>query len=178
MRILISDNVQAHKTMVYPLPWDSMALCYNFKAPTETVLPESISKIDFEKIKTLVVDTPLSDYSFIKKAHNLEQLYIFEGANVTNLDFISGSLLLSQLVIRNACFETLDGLVELTNNKYEAYCPYKNLSGREECDARLKYDIDGIFLQSEKYKGSGNEILHEVICRFNIRINGKRVGAY
>ena len=174
MRLLISDEEKAHVDMAYPLPWRSTATCFNFKAPTRTILPGDVIKRP-KMVTTLVIGCVLDDYSFISKMKDLEQLYIYEATNITDLSFLKSLIKLRQVCIIDAHVDSLSGLVELINEKYNAYKPYSELSPSQELDARLEYVFEGIFIQSDIYEGDGTELIMPDVCRNDIWVNGKHV---
>lgn len=173
MRILIGKEKSTD--IAYPLPWKSDGTCFNFRAPTRAISPTT--KINTpEKVKTLVISCDLSEYSFIGEMVNLEQLYIYEGKNVTELSFLKELTKLQQLCIVGTNLEFLDGLVELIEKKSEIYQEFADKSPAEELRGRLTYGFEGIYLQSDKYEGDGKEILMPNILRKkDVCINGKYI---
>ena len=66
MRLLI--DTEDRKKFMYMLPWKSDGTCFNFKEPTKTISPD------------VAIKDPKNE--FISKMDNLEQLYIYKGANI------------------------------------------------------------------------------------------------
>ena len=62
-RILIDDHIVDPKVSKYSLPWDSYAMCVNFRMPDECILPSDIAQIsDRSDIETLVIGCDLDSY--------------------------------------------------------------------------------------------------------------------
>lgn len=171
MRILISKDKDID--VAYPLPWKSSATCFNFKSPT--IVVKSASEINSPKeVKTLVIESDLEEYSFIEKMVNLEQLYIYNGMNVTNLSFLNNLVKLKQLCLVDIRVKNLSELRILIDKKSKLYKEGAEKFPKEEFRLRWTYAFEGVYLQSDLYEGDGNELINPEISRGdNICINGK-----
>lgn len=171
MRILISKDKDLN--VAYPLPWKSTATCFNFKAPT--IVVESASEINSPKdVKTIVIESDLEEYSFIREMVNLEQLYIYNGMNVTDILFLNNLIKLKQLCLVGAQIKNLSELRVLIDKKSELYKGGAEKSPKEEFRLRCTYAFEGLYLQSDLYEGDGSELITTEISRGdNICINGK-----
>lgn len=175
MRILI--DTEKRKNIAYPLPWNSTGTCFNFKAPTRKVSPEYKSR-KLENIETLVINCELQSYEFIGRMENLKQLYIYDGRNVKELSFLRNLNKLKQLCLVGTKVDTLKDLVALIELKQKTYEEERS-SPKEEFLARMQYCFEGIYFQSENYKGNGLELLEKNdLTRKDIWINGKCITDY
>lgn len=174
MRLLIDS--EERKDVAYGLPWSSTATCLNFNVPTKTITSYDQIKRP-KRIETLVINTELKDYEFIRKMENLTQLYIYRGANIADLSFLKNLVKIRQLCLIGLRVESLKELTDLINDKYAIYKEY-DTSPYEETIARLTYGFEGIYIQSDLYKGDGTELLNKTICRYDVWVNGKRITPY
>lgn len=117
-RILIDDKNTNRNKYAYGLPWRYDATCFNFNSPDETITTSEICNIDApEEIESLVISCDLEDYNFISKMKNLRQLYIYEGANISDLSFVKNLTKLRQLCIGNTKVNSLEPVKELLENQ-------------------------------------------------------------
>ncbi len=167
MRILIDDKEV--KDRAYPLPWYSGAVCFNFKCPDRSVYPNKIKDIKRPSyVETLVIACNLDDYSFISRMKNLTQLYIYDGANITDLSFLKNLLKLRHLCVMGSHITTLEHLRELIERKYEIY---KRSTEDEELQVRLTYGFEGICIMTDAYDSDATELIKDGISRDDIRVN-------
>lgn len=175
MRILI--DTEKRKNIAYPLPWNSTGTCFNFRAPTRTVSPGYKPRKP-EAIKTLVINCELQNYDFIGKMENLEQLYIYDGRNIKELSFLRNLKKLRQLCLVGTevdSIEDLLALIELKQKNYEEEVS----SPKDEFFVRMKYYFEGIYFQSNNFKGDGMELLeNNDLTQKDIWINGKCITHY
>ena len=169
VRLLI-DN-EKKKDVMYPLPWDSDGICFNFRKPTKTILPNTAIS-NPEKVETLVINCNLTNYGFISSLVNLTQLYIYKGENLNDLSFIKNLTKLTQLCILESHVDTLDNLVELINLKYRLYKKYPK---EQEHIGRFMYGFEGVYIQSDSYFGDGREMIQGDVCRTEIITNSNRL---
>ncbi|MBR2523294.1 MAG: hypothetical protein IKE53_02505 [Clostridiales bacterium] len=120
---------------IYRFPWKYDGPCMNFQVPDETLTPEEATAAsDHLDVRTIVTSDDLSDYSFISRFKNLEQLYIYKGKNITDISFIGDLVFLSQIVIVSSNVESLEPLQKLIEKKKNTLIPY---------------GIEGICIQSD-----------------------------
>ena len=167
MRLLI--DTEDRKKFMYMLPWKSDGTCFNFKEPTKTISPDVAIK-DPKNVETLVINCDLPDYEFISKMDNLEQLYIYKGANIYDVSFLKNLTKLNQLCLLGTHVKSFAELVELINLKYKLY---KEMPENKEFIGRITYGFEGICIQSDLYEGDGTELLKQDICRYELWVNGK-----
>lgn len=167
MRILIDDKED--KDRMYPLPWYSDSHCFNFKCPNRQIYPDKITDIKRPSyVETLVIACKLDDYTFISRMKNLRQLYIYDGANITDLSFLKNLLKLHYLCVLDSHITTLEHLRELIDRKYEVY---KRASKNEKDEVRLTYMFYGICIMTDAYDSDATELLKGDICKDEIRVN-------
>ena len=144
-RILIEKENIDPKSCSFGFPWKHDSICYNFRMPEECVTADSIAEnVNKDDIETLVIGCDLSDYSFIEDMVNLKQLYIYSGANIYSLEFISKLNRLSQLYIAESQIETLNPVVELIKERKRLFDLEKDIH------KRLFIMIEGICINSDK----------------------------
>ncbi|MBQ9870797.1 MAG: hypothetical protein IJM27_02605 [Eubacterium sp.] len=167
MRILIDDKEV--KDRMYPLPWYSDAVCYNFRCPDKQIYPDGIKDIKRPSyVETLVIACNLDDYYFISRMKNLTQLYIYTGENIKELSFLENLLKLRQLCVLGSHITTLEHLRKLIDRKYEIY---KGSSEDEELQVRLTYGFEGICIMTDAYDSDATELIKDGISRDDIRVN-------
>ena len=111
-KILIEKEYTDPKTCSFGFPWKHDSICYNFNMPDECVSADNVAEITApENIGTLVIGCDLQNYNFITSMTNLNQLYIYSGANITSLDFVKKLNKLRQLYITDSHIASLDPLV-------------------------------------------------------------------
>ena len=174
MRILISNDKNIN--LAYPLPWKNTSTCFNFKAPT--IIVKSATEINSPKdVKTLVIESGLEEYSFIEEMVNLEQLYIYNGMNVTDITFLDNLVKLKQLCLMGTHAKNLSELRILINKKSELY--KEGAAGKSQAEeflVRWTYAFEELYIQSDVYDGDGKELIDPEISRGdNICINGKYI---
>ncbi|MEE1250729.1 MAG: hypothetical protein UHU19_16100 [Lachnospiraceae bacterium] len=167
MRLLI--DTEDRKDFIFGLPWRSDGTCFNFQEPTKTISPDVAIK-DPKNVETLVINCDLPDYEFISKMDNLEQLYIYKGANIYDVSFLKNLTKLNQLCLLGTHVKSFAELVELINLKYKLY---KEMPENKEFIGRITYGFEGICIQSDLYEGDGTELLKQNIYRYEIWVNGK-----
>ena len=144
-RILIENKNIDLKRCSFGFPWKHDTTCFNFRMPEECVTADSIAGIvNKDDIETLVIGCDFSDYSFIEDMVNLKQLYIYAGANIYSLGFISKLNCLSQLYIADSRIENLNPLIELIKERKRLY------DAERDMHKRLFMMIEGICVNSDK----------------------------
>ena len=143
-RILIDDQIVNARACRYSLPWDSYAMCVNFRMPDECILPSDISQIsDRSDIEALVIGCDLDSYDFISDMTNLNSLYIYKGNNVTSLDFVRNLTELNQFYISGSHISDISPFLSLLEKKEElmAIDPHSMRS--------LFLILNGIYIESD-----------------------------
>ena len=144
-RILIEKENIDPKSCSFGFPWKHDSICYNFRMPEECVTADNVGElVNKDDIETLVIGCDLSDHSFIEDMDNLKQLYIYSGANIYSLEFISKLNRLSQLYIAESQIETLNPVVELIKERKRLFDLEKDIH------KRLFIMIEGICINSDK----------------------------
>ena len=168
-RILIEKENIDPKSCSFGFPWKHDSICYNFRMPEECVTADNIGElVNKDDIEILVIGCDLSDYSFIEDMVNLKQLYIYSGANIYSLDFISKLNRLSQLYIVDSRIETLNPMIELLKER-------KRLFDLEnDIHKRLSMMIEGICINSDK-KLDGKLLKIQNFYISEIIINNSRI---
>lgn len=171
MKILIDDKEV--KDRIYPLPWYSDSVCFNFMSPDRHIYPDEIGTIKSPSyIEALVIACDLNDYDFISRMKNLTQLYIYSGRNVKKLSFLEPLVKLKHLCILDSHIASLDSLKQLIEMKYKLY---KSMPKKEELRWRLTYGFDGIYIMTDAYDSDATELVKEDICTGEIRVNNNLI---
>lgn len=168
-KMLIEKEYKDPKTCSFGFPWKHDSICYNFNMPDECVTAEEIGSIEApEDIGTLVIGCDLQDYSFITSMTNLNQLYIYSGANITSLDFVKNMNRLRQLYIYDSHIADLEPLVEMIKERK------KSFDAETDVSKRLFMMIDGICINSDK-ELDGKALKEPGFYVTEIIVNHKRV---
>lgn len=143
-RILIDDHIVDTKTCRYNLPWDSYAMCINFKMPDECILPSDIAQIsDRSDIEALVIGCDLDSYDFISDMTNLNSLYIYKGNNVTSLDFVRNLTELNQFYVSGSHISDISPFLSLLEKKK------KLMANEPDLFERGFLILNGIYIESD-----------------------------
>lgn len=168
-RILIEKENIDPKSCSFGFPWKHDSVCYNFRMPEECMTADSIGEIvNKDDIETLVIGCDLSDYLFIENMVNLKQLYIYSGANIYSLEFISKLNRLSQLYIADSRIETLNSVIELIQERKRLF------DSENDIHKRLSMMIEGICINSDK-KLDGKLLKEQDMYISEIIINNSRI---
>lgn len=167
MRILIDD----HKREFFPLPWKYDGTCYNFMSPDRFMEPNAIEIKRPSYVESLVIGCDLEDYSFIAKCKNIRQLYIYSGKNLRDLSFMENLVYLEHICICRSEVISAKPLLNLIDKKYELF---NRMSEDEKLTGRLRYQIDGLYLQSSQLIEDASKFIKANICKSDIVINRKK----
>ncbi len=142
----------------FPLPWRSDAKCFNLRVPKFSVevseAAEMLTELGSENMESLFISADLGpeEKKVISQMTHLRYLYIFR-SSLADLSIIREMTQLSQLIILdcNVDYEGLQPLTELMKKKMNQYQQEaEGADEREECNARLRYQFEGIFIASRK----------------------------
>ena len=168
-RILIEKENIDPKSCSFGFPWKHDSICYNFCMPEECVTADSIRElVNKDNIEILVIGCDLSDYSFIEDMVNLKQLYIYSGANIYSLEFISKLNRLSQLYVADSRIESLNPVIELIKERKKLF------DSENDIQKRLFMMIEGICINSDK-ELDGKSLKKQNFYISEIIINNSRI---
>ena len=107
---------------VIGVPWEATAHAYNMRTPnvylsSEDLQDEKIMQmIESYKLIGCYIWAPLSDYSFLARFKNLQDINIKNGDAITDLNFLSELYECRMLYLQNASLKNLDVIVEVKKN--------------------------------------------------------------
>ncbi len=110
------------------IPWDFTSNAYNMKCPNIYIAPEDLS--DPELMEPIISQqpiglysfVPLIDYSFLNHFHELQVIFIREGAALSDLNFLLQCPDWYQLLVEDAHIPSLDPLFPDGKKKVRSYC--------------------------------------------------------
>ena len=100
------------------VPWESTGHAFNMRIPDVYIAPEDLADetlmgfINRCKVIGCYICQPLTDYSFLSRFKALEDLNIYRGGNLRDLEFLRKMPELRMLYLEDAVLENLDALVE------------------------------------------------------------------
>ena len=100
------------------VPWESTSHAFNMRIPDVYIAPEDLDDTDvMEKILSRKVIgcyiwAPLSDYKFLTRLKDLQDIYIANGDAISDLAFLQELTECRMFYLQNAKLKNLDTLVE------------------------------------------------------------------
>jgi len=104
------------------IPWEATVHAFNMRTPNVYLSPEDIQdeeimgQLESYKVIGCYIWVPLSDYSFLARFKDLQDINIKNGDAITNLDFLSELYECRMLYLQNANLKNLDVIVEIKKN--------------------------------------------------------------
>jgi len=101
------------------VPWEGTAHAFNMRTPNVYIAPEDLNndeimrKILSYKVIGCYIWVPLTDYGFLAKFSDLQDIYIKNGNAICNLDFLSNLYECRMLYLQNANLANLNVLVKV-----------------------------------------------------------------
>lgn len=101
------------------VPWEATGHAFNMRIPDVYISPEDLKDERLMgflmgcKIVGCYISEPLEDYSFLARFKDLEDLNIYRGENVRNLDFLKRLSGLRMLYLEDAVLPDLNVIVAL-----------------------------------------------------------------
>lgn len=98
------------------VPWQSMANAFNMRTPQIFFTPEDMAdeaiweELSRFRINGCYIYCPMTDYSFLERMPRLQDITIFEGGGLRNLDFMRNMEDWFQIHVEDAVLENLDPL--------------------------------------------------------------------
>ena len=128
---------------VIRIPWESTGQAYNMCTPSVYIAPEDLkdeeimNKIMSYKVLGCYIFVPLADYNFLSDLSDLQDLFIANGDNIRELNFMENLTKCRMLFLQNTKLKNLDVLLQL-NTRSEA------LFDRLQCVALLNCEVDDL----------------------------------
>ena len=104
------------------VPWESTAHAFNMRTPNIYLSPEDIQdeeimrQLETYKVIGCYIWASLSDYSFLTRFKDLQDINIKKGDTIANLDFLSELFECRMLYLQNANLKNLDVIVGVKKN--------------------------------------------------------------
>lgn len=101
------------------VPWEATANAFNMRIPKVYFAPEDIQdeeiirRLENYKVIGCYIWAPLTDYSFLARFKDLQDINIKNGDAITDLDFLSELYECRMLFLQNATLENLDVIVDV-----------------------------------------------------------------
>ena len=108
---------------VIGVPWESTGHAFNMRTPDVYIAPEDLQDerlmgfLDGCKVIGFYVFEPLEEYSFLSRFKDVEDLNIYNGNFLRNLDFLKGMPEIRMLYVENAVLPDLNVLVEIKKQR-------------------------------------------------------------
>ena len=121
--ILVTNHTEMEQCRCFPIPWTRDGDMFRFRGPDISYNcvkhPEFYKDIACpEEITSLITQGEITDYSFLKRFSNLEQLYCYDAKNLHDIGFIETFDKLQYLAVDGA------NITDVT--------PIANLIGKQE----------------------------------------------
>ena len=117
---ITADGSPRHSGWV---PWQSMGNAFNMRTPQIFLAPEDLTDesiwqaLSQFRINGCYIYCPLTDYSFLERMPNLQDITIYEGHNLRDLNFMENLEGWFHLHVEDAVLESLDGLFPIPIRK-------------------------------------------------------------
>ena len=117
LSIGITENGEPRRTI--GVPWEATAHAFNMRTPDVYISPEDLNndeimrRIASYKVIGCYIWAPLTDYSFLSKFSDLQDINIKNGAAIRSLDFLSELYECRMLYLQNAKLDNLNVLVNV-----------------------------------------------------------------
>ena len=109
----------------FSIPWESMANAYNMRLPNVFITPNDLNN---EEIMNLILSkkvigcycwSALETFDFVSSFLDIEDINIFKGENLINIDFIRSLNELRMLFIKDANLYDIDAILDMPQSKRE-----------------------------------------------------------
>ena len=106
----------------FGIPWEATVHAFNMRTPNVYLSPEDIQdeeimmQLEAYKVIGCYILAPMSEYSFLARFKDLQDINIKNGDAITNLDFLSELYECRMLYLQNANLKNLDVIVEVKKN--------------------------------------------------------------
>lgn len=104
------------------IPWEATVHAFNMRTPNVYLSPEDIQdeeimgQLESYKVIGCYIWVPLSDYSFLARFKDLQDINIKNGDAISNLSFLAELYECRMLYLQNAKLKNLDVIVEVKKN--------------------------------------------------------------
>lgn len=123
------------------IPWETTASAYNMRIPDVYLSPEDLQDeemmrlLESYKVIGCYIWTPLDDYSFLARFKDLQDICIYYGDAIRNLDFLSELYDCRMLYLHNAKLKNLDVIVEVKKKSKDSFGCLKCI-GLDTCEVK------------------------------------------
>lgn len=109
----------------FSIPWESTANAYNMRLPNVFITPNDLNN---EEIMNLILSkkvigcycwSALETFDFVSSFLDIEDINIFKGENLTNIDFIKSLKELRMLFIKDAKLYNIDAILDIPQSKMQ-----------------------------------------------------------
>jgi len=103
----------------FGIPWESTSNAYNMRLPDVFITPddlndeETMSLIRSKKVIGCYCWSSLENFDFVSHFSDIEDVNIFKGENLKNIDFVKSLKELRMLFVGNAKFDNIDAILEI-----------------------------------------------------------------
>ena len=124
----------------FSIPWESSANAYNMWLPHVFITPDDLNN---EEIMNLIFSkkvigcycwSALEDFDFVSAFLDIEDVNIFKGENLTNLDFIRPLKEFRMLFIKDTILDNIDAVLDSPQIKREF--PHMKSIGLYNCEVK------------------------------------------
>lgn len=104
------------------IPWEATVHAFNMRTPNVYLSPEDIQdeeimgQLESYKVIGCYIWVPLSDYSFLARFKDLQDINIKNGDAISNLSFLAELYECRMLYLQNAKLKNLDVIVDVKKN--------------------------------------------------------------
>lgn len=104
------------------IPWEATVHAFNMRTPNVYLSPEDIQdeeimgQLESYKVIGCYIWAPLSDYSFLARFKDLQDINIKNGDAISNLSFLAELYECRMLYLQSAKLKNLDVIVEVKKN--------------------------------------------------------------
>ena len=104
------------------IPWEATVHAFNMRTPNVYLSPEDIQdeeimgQLESYKVIGCYIWVPLSDYSFLARLKDLQDINIKNGDAISNLSFLAELYECRMLYLQSAKLKNLDVIVEVKKN--------------------------------------------------------------
>ena len=104
------------------IPWEETANAFNMQTPKLTIskddlfIPDVMKDLRRCELIGCYILTPLQDYSFLSSFHDIQDLFIMHGSQITDLSFVMGKPELCMFYLEDARLHDLGPLIKNCNH--------------------------------------------------------------
>ena len=146
----ITDDGIAYNA--FAIPWDSASNAYNMRLPDVFIEPDDLkdeeimSLIHSKKVIGCYCWSALEDFDFLSTFPDAEDVNIFKGENLRNIDFVKSLKELHMLFIKDAKLDNMDAILEIPKSDRQ-FIHMKNI-GLYNCEVE---DVSAFSKKEHKF---------------------------